>query len=135
MLTIGVILWVLGLTLIARGEEAKDQGSPHLVVRVSPPIALAGANGVGVVTLFARVEGRVEEDWYCARIEWYWPDKTKKVRESDCEPYEEGASEYQPYDSVTVGLPAGPEDGWSVRVELWKAGRLIATQVVRVVVK
>jgi hypothetical protein len=74
------------------------------------------------------VRGKVNEAFYCARLDVEWPDTTRTVRESDCPPFaERDASERPPRWTFKRTFPPGE---WKVRGCLSKSGKpLSCTEV------
>jgi len=73
----------------ARGLAlANPPARASLVLRVSPPVAMAPAK----VTVFAELQGGSENDpeYYCPALEWEWDDGSVSERKQDCEPFEAG---------------------------------------------
>lgn len=118
---------------VDRAILARRQGPPHLNVRY-PPVLLPGTAGPYAARVTIRVEvlGEINEKWYCPEIKVIWPDRTRTIRESDCDPWD--------------GSQAGQLQMWAFRrafaignhkveVRLSKAGRLIATETVRITVR
>ena len=131
----GLLLLSVALTTFRYAATGEGGSAPRLTLRVSPVMAMSDpGTGGAVVTIYARIEGEVTEEWYCPEAVFLWPDGTKASRESDCEAWSEG-EEGETRWSMSRRIPPSPDVGWSVVVELRKSGRLIAREVavVRVV--
>lgn len=121
----------LGVALSTFKHVAIGEGGdkPRLKVRPSPVMALSDpGTGGAVVTIYARIEGEITEEWYCPEATFLWPDDTKAVRESDCPPWEAGEEGPTSW-NMARRFPPGE---WGVVVELRKAGRVVAREVATV---
>ena len=78
----------LALLLLAVPVAAKPR--PRLELR-GPALVLpndySGLDPRAIVTFVAQINGPINEEWYCPKVEWTWPDTTRSVEESDCEPF------------------------------------------------
>lgn len=128
----GLLLLGVALTTFRYTATGEGGSEPRLVLRVSPVLAMSDpGTGGAVVTIYARIEGEVTEEWYCPEAIFLWPDGTKASRESDCAPWGEG-EEGETRWSMARRFPPSPDTSWSVVVELRKSGKLIAREVAAV---
>lgn len=91
--------------------------SPSLRVYSSPRVALAIPGGGALVTIHARIEGEVNEEWYCPTVTFIFPDDTKMKRGRDCVPFEEREDDGDISWEAMRNFPPGD---WSVEVTLSK---------------
>lgn len=72
-------------------DKAKENPRPKILVRATPPVAIAPAR----LVLTAELVGGANdfEEFYCPTVEWDWGDDTRSETSSDCDPYEAGKSE------------------------------------------
>lgn len=89
------------------------------------------AIGGAAATVSFVIRGKVNEAWYCPRLDVYWPDGTHTVRESDCEPFDETIEYELTRWSFTRGFPAGE---WPVRACISKNSKILSCADVRVIV-
>jgi hypothetical protein len=122
------ILLLLGFLCGMGAASIARTGGPRLVVKVRPPIGLASPQSGARMTLTARIEGAMTEEWYCPKIEWIWPDGTVSKAEEDCDPWEPGEDGPLVWTQVRY-FAAGDSP---VDVELSKRGKLIAREQVMV---
>jgi hypothetical protein len=114
--TVALVLFLLILT--AATEKGKRLA---FVSRVNPPLAMSdAATGGAVVSVTFRIEGEMTEAWYCPRLDVEWPDETRTMRESDCEPWPDESTTWW---SFKRGFPPGE---WKVRGCISKAGKTLA---------
>jgi hypothetical protein len=114
--TVAFILFLLLVT--AATEKGKKLA---FVSMVSPKVALSQAQlgGAPVMVTF-RIEGEMTEAWYCPRLDVTWPDETRSMQESDCEPWPDESTRWWSFRRV---FPAGT---WAVRGCISKAGKTLA---------
>jgi len=108
----------------------KKSEKPSLIASSSPQMAMFDAAiGGAVVTVRFSIAGQLNEAWHCPRLDVSWPDDTKTVRESDCDPWPAKADSSWSFSRV---FPGGE---YKVRGCLSKAGRILTCQdaTVRVV--
>lgn len=134
------LLLLLGATLAAaqaaplEGDSRSDQNHkgkrPSLNVRATPRMAFSPVN----VFLTAELSGGEDvEEYYCPEVEWLWGDGGKSVKESDCPPYEEGASTIERrFTADHLYRRAG---NYSVAVTLRRANKVIARAEVKVTIR
>lgn len=89
------------------------------------------AIGGAEATISFVIRGKVNEAWYCPRLDVYWPDGTHTVRENDCEPFDETIEYELTRWSFTRGFPAGE---WPVRACISKNSKILSCTDVRVIV-
>jgi len=82
-----------------------------------------GVKLVGTADSAPLVGGQDLEEFYCVGLEWDWGDGTKSYRESDCVPFEPGASVDRLFSARHVYLAAG---SYQVRVRLRRSDRDVA---------
>ena len=114
---------------VGAGEAAKPK-KPVLDVRPTPRFGFSPLN----VLFIAELKGGSDvEEYYCPEIEWDWDDGGKSIKESDCQPYEDGVTHIerrfsQEHAFVRAGI-------YAVKVSMRRSNRLIAKQTVSVTVK
>jgi hypothetical protein len=110
--------------------QKKGPAKPELRSSVSPALAMfdLGIGGADVTVRF-NIHGPVNEAWHCPRLEVTWPDGTRTMRESDCEPWPAKSETSWAFGRI---FPGGT---YLVRGCLSKAGRTLtcADATVRVV--
>lgn len=104
---------------------------PSLRVYASPRISIAVPGEGSVVTVHARIDGVVDEKWYCPTVTFIFPDTTKSERKSDCPPFEDG-EEGDTHWEATRRYPPGE---WNVEVILSKNSKPFARQTAKVYVQ
>jgi hypothetical protein len=116
------------LTLAAPGRASGEAGlkKPRLDIRATPRLGLAPARVLATAEL---VGGEAAEEFYCPLLEWDWDDGTRSVRESDCPPFEPGATLERHFTADHVYRRSG---NYSVRVTLRRASRSVAAASVSV---
>jgi hypothetical protein len=104
---------------------------PQFVCTSSPKIGFADiATGGLQVRLNCELTGSETEELYCPTISWEFPDGTKSVSESDCQPYSCGRTEwchgqFDDYERHwSKYLLAGP-GSWVIRIRLMKNNKTI----------
>jgi hypothetical protein len=115
-----------------RVPSSENLGKPRLTGRHLPLFALTDLNtGFADVTVEFVLRGVITEAYYCPRLEVDWPDGTRTVREADCAPFAQvGGAERAPERwSFSRAFPAGE---WPVTACLYKAGRRLTCDTVRV---
>jgi len=126
---LGVLLLAGGAVVLAAGES-KDKGkAPALEVRTAPRMGFSPLNVLATAELRG---GDDLERYHCPEIEWDWGDGSKSVRESDCEPYEEGTKIQRRFTAQHRFLRAGI---YNVKVTLRRADKVIKRAGVRVTVR
>lgn len=100
-----------------------DKG-PWLRVYSFPRIILA-QGGAAPVTIHARIEGGMNEKWYCPMVRFTFPDGTEMKRESDCTPFEEREDDGPTHWEAMRWFGEGEGD---VIVDLIKRGKAFASQ-------
>lgn len=115
------------LAVLACPLGASDLGdAPRLEVRATPRIA----NRPAWVMVTAVLEGGDElEEYYCPGVEFDWGDGSLSARESDCDPWHDGATLQRRFTGRHVFRWAGVH---TIRVRLVRAGRTVATASARV---
>ena len=84
----------------------------------------------GIVPLRARIQGEINEKWYCPRLVWVWPNGTRSSEEADCPAFSpEGVKDSPRTWTRTVTIPEG---NWEFYVEAWKGNTRLATASWRV---
>jgi PKD domain len=124
-----VFVGVLAVALAASGFAETKPKRPRLDVRASPRVAMSPARVVAVVQL---VGGDDVEEYYCPGLEWDWGDGSVSFRESDCEPFEPGATVQRRYSASHVYASPG---NYSVRVSLRRAEHTLASNAAQVMVR
>lgn len=142
-MTRAVILVVLALAGTAgdsgAGDKQKDAKvkKPGLEIRHRPLFPSSPAE----MTFTAELKGGEDsEDFYCPAVEWEWGDDermgggmgTKSVEESDCEPYQPGATIVRRFEKEHRFSVWG---NYRVQLTLRKGSRVIARQSKMVNVK
>jgi hypothetical protein len=121
------LLLLLGFLCGMGAVRLARAGGPRLVVKVQPPVGMASHNHGARMTLTARIEGAMDERWYCPQIEWIWPDGTVSRAEEDCAPWEPRGDEGPRVWTQVRYFAAGDSP---VDVELSKRGKVIAREQV-----
>jgi hypothetical protein len=124
-----VLVTFLAVALAAPGFAETRLKRPRLDVRASPRIAMSPARVVVVVEL---VGGDDVEDYYCPGLQWEWGDGSRSFQESDCEPFQEGATVERRYSaSHFYGRPGD----YNIRVTLSRADHTLASNSAQVMVR
>jgi hypothetical protein len=124
-----VLVGVLAVALAASGFAETKPKRPRLDVRASPRVAMSPARVVAMVQL---VGGDDVEEYYCPGLEWDWGDGSVSYRESDCEPFEPGATVQRRYSASHV---YGAPGNYNVRVSLRRAEHTLASNSAQVMVR
>lgn len=124
-----VLVGVLAVALAAPGFAETKLKRPRLDVRASPRVAMSPARVVVIVEL---VGGDDVEEYYCPGLEWDWGDGSRSFRESDCEPFEAGATVERRYSAHHV---YGSPGSYSVRVSLRRSNHTLASNSAQVMVR
>lgn len=116
----------------AGNRDTRKSGPPRLAVRYPRHVMPQGA-GVNAAYVRIHVEllGEITEEWWCPEIEVLWPNRTRSIREGDCDPWtgspkQVAASQTWPFGTW---LPSGMN---SIRVTVSNHGRIIAREVIQV---
>jgi hypothetical protein len=124
----GVAVGVLAFAGPALARDGGKPGKPRLDLRASPRIAFSPAS----ILVTAQLKGGADvEELYCPGLEWDWGDGTRSVQESDCAPYESGAS-LERFFRARHAYPA--PGAYHVRLKLRRADRTVAAASVAVTV-
>ena len=99
---------------------------PKVELTVSPRMCLSPCN----LTLSLRIKDADDSTW-CPRVTWAWPDNTRSVTESDCDP--NPAEKDMAYQSWSKRVTVGP--GEHVFVVIIEKGKMRKTLQVKVEVK
>lgn len=83
-----LITYLTSLSLIGSPLYAKEEKT-RLEVYSRPRMGLASVNRPAVWTMYAEIKGPETEEFYCPKVRWINPDRTKAEIESDCPPFEE----------------------------------------------
>jgi len=102
---------------------------PELRLRITPRVAMSP---VEVMITAELVGGGDIEDYYCPGVEWDFGDGNRRVRESDCAPWQEGAELQRRFTTRHVYRTGGNH---VVRLTLFRADRAIAVRAVNVMVR
>jgi len=116
----GATLFVVAVATPGWTGDAKAARKPRLEVRTTRTLALPPVRVVAIAEL---VGGQDLEEFYCVGLEWDWGDGTKSYRESDCVPFEPGASVDRLFSARHVYQAAG---SYQVRVRLRRSDRDVA---------
>jgi hypothetical protein len=125
------ILLLLGFLCGMGAASIARTGGPRLVVTVFPRIGMASPQQGARMSLTARIDGTVTEEWYCPQVEWIWPDGTVSKHEEDCVPWGEREDDGPVVWTQVRYFAAGDSP---VDVELGKQGKVIAREQVMVTV-
>jgi len=124
-----VLVAFLAAALAAPGFAETRLKRPRLDVRATPRVAMSPARVLVFVEL---VGGDDVEEYYCPGLEWDWGDGSRSFQESDCEPFEAGATVERRYSaSHFYGHPGD----YNVRVSLRRAERTLASTAAQVIVR
>jgi phage baseplate assembly protein gpV len=127
-LNVVLALSFLGFPGIAPQGEAGSTKRPRLDLRASPRMAFSP---VSVLVMAELVGGGEHEDYYCPGLEWDWGDGNRSARESDCAPFEDGASLERRFSARHAYHSAG---NYSVTLTLRRARRTVAVARIPVTV-
>ncbi len=123
-----VLSFLLSAALMAGAlAMLTNEGRPFLTLKATPAVAISPAR----VLFRAYIEGPMNEEWYCPKVEWIWPDGTASSEESDCSPWPEGREDAPRIWSRYVLLGAGDQ---MVTVELSKSKRVFAQKSITVII-
>jgi hypothetical protein len=115
----------------ARAPADRNGGRPSLVGLVPAFRMYDSALGGAEMDVEFVIRGQVDEAWYCPRLDVYWPDGTRTIRESDCPPFaSDDARNAGPVRwKFTRVFPAGE---WPVKACVSKGGKVLACETVTV---
>jgi hypothetical protein len=130
MRTTLAILTTLALASpVALAQDDPKPRKPRLDLRATPRVAFSP---VRVHMTAVLVGGEPTPEYHCPVLEWDWDDGNRSVRESDCEPLEEGA-EFERRFSADHAFPrAGTYD---VQVKIRDGERTLAVASARINVR
>lgn len=120
---VAMVLCFAAVAVAGQGGRAKR---PRLDLRASPRVAFSP---VEVVVIAELTGGADMEDFYCPGLEWDWGDGSRSARESDCAPFEPGASLDRLFSERHVFRAPGV---YTVRLTLRRADRSVAAASVAV---
>ena len=126
-----LITAALGAAIIASDVSAEGSRGkkPRLDLRAAPRISFSPVN----VLITAELRGGDEHDeLYCPEVEWDWDDGSRSVRESDCEPLEEGTDFQRRFTAQHAYRRAG---NYNVKVILRWNSRQVAAASTSVTVR
>ena len=118
-----------GLADEKKSEDAKKGKKPTLEVRITPRFSFSPANVLFTAELLG---GEDSEEFHCPELEWEWDDGGKSVGESDCDPYEPGATIERRFTATHLYKTSGV---YLAKVTLRKAGKTVAAQTIKVTVR
>jgi hypothetical protein len=125
-LKVVLALGLLALPGLTRTGQAGQAKKPRLDLRVSPRVSLSP---VSILVMAELVGGDEHEDYYCPGLEWDWGDGNRSAQESDCEPFEPGATLERRFSARHNYFVAG---NYNVRLTLRRASRTVAVATVPV---
>lgn len=120
---------LLMVALACSAHAGNREERPRLRLRATPRVA---QSPVEVLITAELVGGDNLEEYYCPGLEWDFGDGSRSVRESDCEPWREGAELERRFTTRHVYRSGGQH---LVTVNLFRADRRIASQTLSVVVQ
>jgi hypothetical protein len=124
------ILTTLALAApLAPAQDGAPTRKPRLDLRATPRVAFSP---VRVHVTAVLVGGEPSPEYHCPTLEWDWDDGNRSVRESDCEPLEDGADFERRFSAEHAFAKAGMYD---VQVKVLDGKRLLAVGNARINVR
>ena len=117
------------LSPVAFAQDGQKNKKPRLDLRATPRIAFSPAR----IVLTAQLKGGdALREFHCPVVEWNWDDGSRSVRESDCEPLEEGQDLDRRFTADHAYARAGVYD---VQVRILDGTRALAVASTRINVR
>jgi hypothetical protein len=124
-----VAVAVLGFSGLALAGDGGKPRKPQLDLRATPKVAFSPVE----ILLMGQLKGGAElEEFYCPGLEWDWGDGTRSQHESDCAPFESGATLERFFSARHAYSSPG---AYNVRLTLRRANRTVAVASVAVSVR
>ncbi len=106
------VLSKVGIFLLITLSLWAYSSRPHIELSVSPKTAFLPLKRVD---LRAELRGDLGEEWECPGVVWFFPDGTKSIEQSDCDPGDEPQRVWRRSWKQTISLGDIEEAGFEVR--------------------